>query len=308
MNKEQYLKNLETPSGKIDVVIDTDAYNEVDDQYAISYLLRSKEKLNTVALYAAPFFNEKSVSPADGMEKSYNEILKVLDLLDESSMKQLVYKGSTEYLPDEKTPVISDAAKDLAERAKKYSPERPLYVAAIGAITNVASALLIDPDIAENIVIVWLGGHAHHWCDTAGFNVRQDVAAARVVMSSPAPFVQLPGMGVVSAFTVSEPELNYWLKGKNKLCNYLVLRTVEEAEKYAAGTAWTRIIWDVTAVAWLVNENNRFMYSTIMPVRLPGYDLQYEKEIDKIMCYVHHINRDTLMTDLFKKLSQEITL
>ena len=58
MNKEQYLKNLETPAGKIDVVIDTDTYNEVDDQYAVSYLLRSKEKLNTVALYAAPFLNE----------------------------------------------------------------------------------------------------------------------------------------------------------------------------------------------------------------------------------------------------------
>ncbi len=303
MNKEQYLKNLETPKGKVDVVIDTDTYNEVDDQYAVSYLLRSKEKLNTVALYAAPFLNEKSVSPADGMEKSYNEILKMLDLLNEASLKASVFKGSTEYLKDEKTPVISDAAEDLAKRAKKYSPEHPLYVVAIGAITNVASALLIDPGIAENIVIVWLGGHAHHWCDTNGFNVRQDVAAARVVMSSPAPFVQLPGMGVVSCFTVSGPELEYWLRGKNKLCDYLVDKTIKEAEVYAKGLPWTRIIWDVTAVAWLVNENNAFMYSTIMPVRLPGYDLQYEEESDKIMCYVHHINRDTLMGDLFKKLS-----
>ena len=36
MTKEQYLKNLSVPSGKIDVVLDTDAFNEVDDQFAIS--------------------------------------------------------------------------------------------------------------------------------------------------------------------------------------------------------------------------------------------------------------------------------
>ena len=42
MTKSQYFKNLTVPSGKIDVVIDTDAYNEIDDQYAICYMLKSK--------------------------------------------------------------------------------------------------------------------------------------------------------------------------------------------------------------------------------------------------------------------------
>ena len=53
------------------VVIDTDAFNEIDDQFAISYLLANGDKLNTVALYAAPFLNSNSVSPEDGMIKSY---------------------------------------------------------------------------------------------------------------------------------------------------------------------------------------------------------------------------------------------
>jgi len=55
MTNEQRMKNLLVPQGKVDVVLDTDAYNEIDDQFAISYLLRSKEKLNTVAIYAALF-------------------------------------------------------------------------------------------------------------------------------------------------------------------------------------------------------------------------------------------------------------
>ena len=71
MTIEQRIKNLSVPRGTVDVVLDTDAYNEIDDQFAISYLIKSKEKLNTKAIYAAPFLNGKSVSPKDGMEKSY---------------------------------------------------------------------------------------------------------------------------------------------------------------------------------------------------------------------------------------------
>ena len=80
LTMEQRLKNLEIPTGPVDMVLDTDAYNEIDDQFAISYALHATEKLNVLALYAAPFFNNRSSSPADGMERSYQEILKLLRL------------------------------------------------------------------------------------------------------------------------------------------------------------------------------------------------------------------------------------
>lgn len=145
------LRRLERPSGPVDVVLDTDTFNEVDDQFALSYLLASQEKLKVQALYAAPFFNEKSSSPEDGMLKSYEEILRLLKLCHAQELEDRVFQGSRGYLPDEKTPVASPAAEDLARRAMGYSPENPLYVIAIGAITNVASALLLEPAIAEKI-------------------------------------------------------------------------------------------------------------------------------------------------------------
>lgn len=192
MTNEQRIKNLSVPEGRVDVVLDTDAYNEIDDQFAIAYLLNSKEKLNTKAIYAAPFFNSNSVGPKDGMEKSYNEILKLISLLGE---KVDVFKGSESFLDNENTPVISSAAQDLAERVKNYSPQNPLYVVAIGAITSIASAILLNPELTENAVVIWLGGHALHYHNTREFNMYQDVAAARVVMQSGVPFVQLPCMG-----------------------------------------------------------------------------------------------------------------
>ncbi len=304
MTIEQRLKNLSVPKGKIDVVLDTDTYNEIDDQFALAYLLSSKEKLNTKAIYAAPFFNARSNGPEEGMEKSYAEIKKILSFMKESVD---AFKGSKSYLHDENTPVESDAADDLIKRAKSYSAEKPLYVVAIGAITNIASALIKAPEIAENIVIVWLGGHARHFHDTNEFNMKQDIAAARVIMKSGAPFVQLPCMGVVSGFTVSKPELECWFKGKNELADYLAKSTVEEAEIYTAVKTWTRCIWDVTAVAWLLNDDDRFMLSRIEKTSLPTYDYHYTADPDgEPMRYVYHINRDVLLADLVKKIVGEI--
>ena len=302
LTMEQRLKNLEIPTGPVDMVLDTDAYNEIDDQFAISYALHATEKLNVLALYAAPFFNNRSSSPADGMERSYQEILKLLRL---SKLECPVYRGSNRYLPDEQTPVASDAAKHLTELAMRYSPEKPLYVVAIGAITNVASALLMKPEIADNIVVVWLGGNALEWHDNIELNIRQDVASARVVFASGAPLVMLPCLGVVSAFTSTEPELTYWLKGKNDLCDYLVQHTVEAANEYAKGRVWSRVIWDVTTVGWLLNDGRRFMLDKLIPTPIPEYDHHYAQDPRRPLCrYVYHINRDALMGDLFAHISR----
>ena len=81
MTNEMMLKMLERPAGCVDMVLDTDAYNEIDDQFAISYMLRSEEKLNVKAIYAAPFYNPNSTSPEDGMLRSYDEIKKIISLV-----------------------------------------------------------------------------------------------------------------------------------------------------------------------------------------------------------------------------------
>ena len=57
--------------------------------------------------------------------------------------------------PDQ--PQESDAVRDLVDKAMAPQDD-PLYVVAIGAITNVASAILLEPEIIKHIVVVWLGG------------------------------------------------------------------------------------------------------------------------------------------------------
>lgn len=304
MKDTERIKNLTAPSHVVDAVLDTDAYNEVDDQYAIAYMLRSPERVNLKAIYAAPFSNPKSqYNGGVGMELSYNEIKSILTLVKSDTP---VYRGSKGFLNNESAPICSEAAEHLAKLAMNYSKESPLYVVAIGAITNIASAILINPEICERIVVVWLGGNARHFSDTKEFNMYQDIAASRVVMGSGVPFVQLPCMGVVSEFRLSHAEIEKWLLDKTPLSDYLGRYTIKEAEGYAKGRPWTRIIWDVCAVAWLFNENGRFLRSRKEKVLLSDYDGMYEKEpLSYTMEYVYCINRDELMYDLIKKITEE---
>ena len=54
------------------MVLDTDTYNEIDDQFAVVHALLSPEHLNVEALYAAPFHNNRS----DERRRRYGEELR----------------------------------------------------------------------------------------------------------------------------------------------------------------------------------------------------------------------------------------
>lgn len=216
------LQLLDLPAGKVRMVLDTDTYNEVDDQFALAYALRSTEKLIVEAVYAAPFHNNRSSGPGDGMEKSYKEILNVFKLLDIHS-DGLVFHGSTGYLKGFQIPQDSEAARDLVKRAMECKNEL-LYVVAIGAITNIASAILMEPKIIEKIVIIWLGGHALNWPDTKEFNLEQDIHASRIIFDCGVPLIHIPCCGVTSHLLTTVPELEYYLMGKSKIGTYLCQR------------------------------------------------------------------------------------
>ncbi len=294
------LKQLEPPTGKIRMVLDTDTFNEVDDQFALAYTVLSKDKLKLEAVYAAPFNNSRADGPGDGMEKSYQEILNVLKMLDVSPT-DFAFKGSTDYLRDVNKPHRSEAALDLVKRAMKSSPEDPLYVVPIGCITNIGSAILIEPKIIENIVVVWLGGNAQYWPHQREFNLRQDVLAARVVFDSGVPFVTLPCRPVVSHLLTTIPELTHYLKGKTEISDYLLNIVVE----YSKGReAYSKVIWDVSAIAWLVNS--KWIPSNL--VHSPVMTDQVTFSIDQsrhLMREATSLNRDRIFADLFKKLANK---
>ena len=291
------LSRLEPPVGKIRVVIDTDAFNEVDDQFALAYALRSPEKLEVDSIYAAPFHNHRSAGPRDGMEQSYNEILNVLELLDLSGATP-VCRGSAGFLKDGKTPQYSEAAQDLVDRAMS-SDDEPLYVVAIGAITNIASAILMEPGIVDRIVLVWLGGHARFWHHTHEFNLKQDVSAARVVLDCGVPLIRVPCDGVTTHLSTTVHELEHYLEGKSRIGTYLT----DIVRGYASEPyGWSKVIWDLAAVAWLINPE--WVPSAL--VHSPIITDQGTWSFDSGRHFIRSatfVRRDPIFADVFRKLS-----
>ena len=214
------LKLLTPPAGRLRVVLDTDTYNEIDDQFALVQMLLSPERFDVEAIYAAPFFNARADSPGHGMELSYQEILRLLERLNVAP-DGLVHRGVTDYVGPTKTAQPAPAVDDLVARARAGSPDNPLYVIAIGAISNVASALLKAPDIIDRIVVVWLGGHALEWPDTIEFNLKQDVGGAQVLLDSGVPLVLVPCRGVTSRLHSTVPEIERYVEPHGSIGAFL---------------------------------------------------------------------------------------
>ena len=294
------IEMLRPPTDRpVRMVLDTDTFNEIDDQFAVVYSLISPE-LDVKAVYAAPFHNSRSSGRGDGMEKSYEEILRLLSRLDKSP-EGFAFKGSTHYLNNIKEPEKSPAAMDLLKRARKSSPDDPLYVVPVGAITNVSNAILMDPSIIKNIVIVWLGGNGHNWPHQREFNYRQDLNASKIIFNSGVPFVQLPCTPVVTHFTTTVPEMERYLTGRGEIGDYL-LQIFKEHRKDHFG--WSKVLWDMTAVAWVINAG--WLPSDLVhsPIPTDNYTFSFDTSRHLIR-RVNFVHRDPIFRDFFTKLDKQ---
>lgn len=296
----EYWNDIVTPKKK-KVILDTDAYNEVDDQFAIAYAMLSKEDIDLLAICAAPFHNSRSSSAGDGMEKSYNEIFKIRELTDKNSDIP-VFRGSDSFLTSKDKPVESEATEAIARLC--LGSEEKIYIVAIGAITNVASAIIKYPEIVNKATVIWLGGHALNYPNTAEFNLRGDVIASQVVFDSGIPLVQIPCGGVCTEFLTTLPELRYYLENKNPLCDYLICAVEKLAKDRKADLyGWSKVIWDVTAVAVLTCPCAFDAVTIPRPIITSECRYAFDDAREHYV-YVRKLRRDPIYADLFKKITK----
>ena len=293
-------------SDRVRVVLDTDTYNEIDNQYAVAYSLLSPERMSVEAIYAAPFVNDRSGSAAEGMEKSYEEILRLLGFfrhVDDS----IALRGSDRFFERKDRPVESAAARDLIERALG-SGTRPLYVLTIGGPVNVSSAILMEPKITEHIVVVWLGGTPHYWPSAREFNLRQDVIASQVLFDSGVPLVQIPTKNVAEHLRTTVPELDQHMRGRSRLGDYLHGQFLEYSalrmnnQGRGSRFPWSKVIWDISAVAWL--NNPAWVPSDIVPSPVLTEDMRWDRATGRHNIRVaNNVDRDAVFNDLFARLA-----
>jgi purine nucleosidase len=292
------LNRLTPPTGRVSMVLDTDTYNEIDDQFAVVHALLSPDQMEVEAIYAAPFHNSRSTGPADGMEKSHEEILRLLERLGRSP-EGFVHKGSQAWLGGPDQPVESPAARDLVRRAMAER-EGPLYVTAIGAITNVASAILMEPKIVERIVVVWLGGQPYDWPSAAEFNLQQDMHASRLIFDCGVPLVHIPCQNVAEHIRTTQPEMEKYTRGQGAIGDYLCQIFGDYFKDHYARS---KVLWDISTTAWLCNPAwvpSALVHSPILTDR-KTYSRDTRRHLVRL---AHWCNRDAIFADVFRKLER----
>lgn len=284
------------PGQMIRVIIDTDARNEADDQYAVVQALLSPSFDNR-GIIAAHYGKKKSLR---SMEESYEEVIRILDLMDFD--RSLACHGAVEELTDEFTPRPSEGSRLIIEEAMKHD-ERPLYAIFLGPLTDMASALLEEPRIASRMTCIWIGGNrfpAGGW----EYNLMNDINAANVVMRSLVPVWQIP-RNVYKKTVVSLIELEARVRPCGRIGRYLYdelmdfLRTTEGDPLRANTEYWC--LGDSPAVGLL-------LYGHIF-----DYEWMEAPEFGSRMEYVHtklnrpirvytDINERFVLEDFFAKL------
>jgi purine nucleosidase len=238
------------PASRRRVIINTDAKNEADDQFAIVHALLSPS-LDVRGLIAAHFGTSRSDR---SMEESREEIDLLLALMG-LEQQVIVANGATTGIPDEQTPRDSEGAQLIIAESKRATAREPLFVAFLGPLTDMASAILLDPDIVHcDVVVIWIGGVGYGGVQAfprVEFNLGNDIAAANVVYDSGITVWQVPS-NVYSQVSVSYAELEEKIGGTSKLADYLISQMVDWNRSYWPEPIESRSLGDSPAISLML--------------------------------------------------------
>ena len=288
---------------KVRVIVHTDCKNEADDQFALAHHLMTP-RFEVRGIVAGHFCKVPRQFGAEGTAKaSLDEIHKVLKLMKLEGICP-VEAGAAHALENESTPIDSEGARLIIKEAMREDP-KPLYIACQGAITDVASALLMKPEIASRMTVIWIGGGDY---PDGGdeFNLMNDIAAANVVFSSQVPLWQIT-KSVYKDLAVSLAELQMKVYPCGEIGKYLFEQLVacneERAKKnmlWPHGELWG--LGDQATIAVLMEELEKVNYDLISaPYVRPDMKYQFSENNRKIHVY-RKIDVRLTLEDFFAKL------
>ncbi len=306
MNIYEILEDIKSDRKK-KVILDSDTYNEMDDQFAIAYALGC-DKIDVIGLTAAPFKNERSSSFADGMEKSYEEIFRVLDVTNKTGTCE-VLRGAGDSISKQPgfAPVDNPASRYIIKMAKES--DEIIYVLATGMCTNITSAILLDPSIKDNICVIWIGTNARNVESVGEFNVNQDYRAGQILFNSGVPLVIVSCYGEDGYGTVALNAYKHDLdriKGDSRACVFFreTLPFEFQEESTEGGTEeWFRVIWDIGAPAVLSVPEAMDLSIIPAPVLTDKGTFAYDETRHKVII-TGRMDRQTVLNDTFDCISK----
>ena len=349
ISDERRMEMLAPQPGRVRVLIDTDAANEVDDQFAITWGLLSPDRLDIEAIVAAPFsrayFREPLLAAAradvddstagevddiaawlhrlraagiepedvefettaEGMEMSFAEIGTIMGHLGMSS-DGVAFRGADRFMESPDDIVDSEGARRIIEAAMA-DDDRLLHVVAIGAVTNIAAALLMEPEIITRMVVSWTSGYPTfvRFSNSPSMNLVQDQHASRLLFDSGVPLLYLPGYYIGEQLVMSLPESERWVDGRGQIGSYLHylythnrLRAQRLVEPFP-GQSW--VCWDFINFAWLIDPT--WVPTAFVPTPTLDAELKWQHLPGRpLMSEATDVDRDAVYRNFFRKLDR----
>lgn len=302
MKRSDILKRIgitPPPASRIRLIVDTDAKNEADDQFAIMHHLLTP--MFDVCGIIATHFEQKTGHTGTSMEASYREIEKVLTLAEIEDVP--FFRGCVSPLRSPGDTPESEGTAFLISQARQPGK---LYIAVQGAMTNVAAAINAAPDIAANLVILWNGGGPYPK-GRPEFNVMQDPDAVRAVLASNAEIWQTD-QSVYCTLEVTLAELKSRVGSCGKIGRYLVEQLEAENQiEYnpnfllRSGENW--VLGDNTTAAVLLMNRLRGNWH-VDHAPIIKEDLTYQANPNgKLIRVYDSIDVRMTLEDLYAKLS-----
>ena len=238
------------------VWLDADTGNEVDDVYAILRLLKDPS-VSVVGISSAHFnnpdllvFEKWNQYPTSGI--STIDISQQLNEMIVSQLKRTdigCYKGADRQVGRSWggfEPRESEAAQQLAAYVKSLPAGEKLDIICLGALTNIASAVILYPEIIPHIRCYLLGAQYNAssgiW-DKNEFNIRNDLNAFDYLLNN--KDIDLTVMPITTALPYQfRKDETFSRLQKNTPSHRLLTDRWEETEPGSK----TRVLWDLALV------------------------------------------------------------
>jgi|TARA_Y100000034_G_C6795493_1_gene356510 inosine-uridine nucleoside N-ribohydrolase len=223
---------------KANIILDCDTKNEIDDQFAIVYALKSPE-INLLGVVSVQNTKKHGIKSVD---KYHNEAKKILRL---SNSKIPAFKGSRNPLKSKNKPEKSSGVDFIISTALK-SKEK-IFVVGTGPCTNLVNACLIEPKIKKKCKFIWLGGFRNNQ-EIKNFkseecNFDGDKFATKILMDLDIDLTLLPAWGVTDRMISQCPSFIESLQKKNTPVSNYLAKLIKDTKK----RFW--IFWDIAAPA-----------------------------------------------------------
>jgi len=284
---------------RVPVVLSTDVGNEIDDQWAIVYLLL-QPKFEVLGLMSA---HAPTISAPAG-RTSYRILVDVVENRMGMRKHPPLIEGGSEPLETSLTGKRSPAVDFLIRTSRKFSKERRLTVLMIGAATDVASAILLDPSIVDRIRVVQMGFTNEQGGDE--FNIANDARGVQAILNSNVPLVIGPADVCRASLSLKFDEARGMLEHRGTIGAWLweeyqawYFRVVKPLRVNDFSKPW--VIWDDIALAYVLGMTTQ--HNSARPKMRE--DMKFENvQTDREVTWITDVDEDRLWSDFLKLVNE----